>query len=260
MMKITGIVSVLISAFLLIHCPAGQGGDNAGRGAAGLSPGDLAYPGIAEHGERCNPAIVENVATEDRDGRVFEDILVFKYYVTPEIEIIEDLSRELDGVEGAYETAVQWVYVSENTLNNAADKWLTPNEFLTGTPYYPANPLPGEEASDCEEQASTLVSLIRAQGVGPDEVRAAVGKVSINNKATGHVWAELYVDQRWLALDPTFGPYWDDAGGKLVPRRGLPFDYYLDHTYPATEVWAYYNDIYQIDSACGAGYAPASWR
>jgi len=89
----------------------------------------------------------------------------FRLYVTPEDQVIKALAAQINGAGDAYEIAVQWTYVSEQKLNHAADKWLTPHEFLTNTPRYPSNPVKGEEVSDCEEQAHALVSLIRAEGI-----------------------------------------------------------------------------------------------
>ena len=150
--------------------------------------------------------------------------------------------------------------MSEQELNHAADKWLTPKEFLTNTPHYPSNPVKGEEVSDCEEQAHALVSLIRAEGIPPEEVRVALGEIKLGDVEMGHAWVELLSNGRWVALDPSCGPYWDDKAGKLVHRRGVPFDCYASHSYPVLQVWAYYNDIYYLDPRDGSGNAPASWR
>jgi hypothetical protein len=156
--------------------------------------------------------------------------------------------------------AVQWTYVSDQKLNRVADKWLTPHEFLTGTPDDSNNPLQGKIVSDCEEKANTLVSLMRAEGVRPEEVRVALGEVTFNDIKTGHAWVELLTHGLWLSLDPCWGPYWDDKAGKLVRREGVPFDYYSSHTYPVIQVWIYYNDIYYLDPRDSSGDASASWQ
>ena len=181
-------------------------------------------------------------------------------YVIPEDGVIKALAAQIDGVEDAYNVAVEWIYISEQKLNNVAEKWLTPHDFLVNTPRYPSNPLTGEAVSDCEEQAYTLVSLIRAEGIPPEEVRVVLGQVGPGDGAKGHVWVELLTNGHWLALDPTNGPYWDDKAGKLVRRQGVPFNYYANHTYPVPEVSAYYNDIYYLDLIDGSGNAPDSWR
>jgi len=183
----------------------------------------------------------------------------FRLYVTPEDQTIEALAAQINEVEEAYKVAVQWTYVSEQKLNHVDDRWLTPHRFLTETPHYPSNPVKGQEVSDCEEQANTLASLIRAEGIRPEEVRVALGEVTFNDVATGHAWVELLIDGHWVALDPSSGPYWDDKAEKLVQRRGLSFDYYTKHTFPVLQIWTYYNDIYYSDPRNGSGNAPVSW-
>ena len=160
----------------------------------------------------------------------------FRLYVTPEDKTVEALAAQLNGAKDAYKVAVQWTYVSEQKLNHIADKWLTPKEFFANTPHYPSNPLKGKEVSDCEEQAHALVSLIRAEGIPPEEVRVALGEIKLGDVETGHAWVELLSNGRWVALDPSCGPYWDDKAGKLVRRRGVPFDYYASHSYPVLQI------------------------
>ena len=150
----------------------------------------------------------------------------FRLYVTPEDQAIKALAAEISGVKDAYGLAVQWISISDQKLNHVPDKWLTPHEFLTNTPHYPSNTVKGKEVSDCEEQANALVSLIRAEGIPPEEVRVALGKIKFGDRETGHAWVEFLTNGRWVALDPSYGLYWDDRVGKLVRRRSVPFDYY----------------------------------
>jgi hypothetical protein len=197
---------------------------------------------------------------EDYAARNLDKGASLRSYVTPEDQTIEALAAHINGPGEAYQMAVQWIYVSERKLNHAADKWLTPYEFLANTPHYLSNPFQGEEVSDCEEQANTLASLIRAEGIRPEEVRIALGEVTFDDLETGHAWVELLTNGQWLALDPSWGPYWDDKAEKLVRRRGISFDYYASHTYPVLQVWAYYNDTYYLNPGDGSGNAPASWH
>ena len=105
-----------------------------------------------------------------------------------------------------------------------------------------------------------MVSLVRAEGIRPEEVRVALGEVKFDDGVTGHAWVELLIDGHWLVLEPSYGPYWDEKDGKLVRRRGLPFSYYASHTYPVVQVWAYYNDVYYFSPVDNWGNTPVSWR
>ena len=184
----------------------------------------------------------------------------YQLYVTPHDVVVEALAGRINGVRDAYKEAVQWTWVSDQTLHGESEKWLMPHEFLFDTPNYPSNPLRGNVVSDCEEQANTLVSLLRAEGISPEKVRAVLGKVKFEDGEGGHAWVELWQNEEWLPLEATSGPYWDDGEGKLVTRGGSPFNYYATHSYPVVEVWACYNDIYYLDPRTRSGNAPDSWQ
>jgi len=182
-----------------------------------------------------------------------------RFFVTPEDQTIKALAARTRGYAGAYEMALQWVYVSDEKLNHSVDKWLTPYEFLTNVPQYPGNPLPGQAVGDCEEKANTLVSILRAQGVPPEDVRVVLGEVAFGDSETGHAWVELSLEGRWLVLDPCLGPYWDDRVDRLFSRPGVPLKYYSNHVFPVLQVWTYYNDVYYLEVRSASGDAPPSW-
>ncbi|MEW6222327.1 MAG: transglutaminase-like domain-containing protein [Candidatus Hadarchaeota archaeon] len=189
----------------------------------------------------------------------FQQLSPYQAYVTPNDSAVQTLASG-STKQQAYSTAVQWVWVSDTTLNGISEKWLMPSEFLTNTPSYPTNPAAGHVASDCEEQAYTLVSLIRAIGTSASDVRVVVGQVNFNGEIGGHAWVEVYEGGRWLALEATSGPYWDDEDGRLYQSSGYPYYYFLTHTFPSLEVWGYFNDTYYYNPTTGQGNAPASWR
>ena len=184
----------------------------------------------------------------------------YQLYITPHDPAVEALAGRIDGVQEAYREAVQWTWVSDQTLHGESEKWLMPHEFLSDTPNYPSNPLRGNVVSDCEEQANTLVSLLRAEGISSEKVRAVLGKVKFEDGEGGHTWGEVWQNGEWLPLEATSGPYWDDDEEKLVARGGAPFNYYANHDYPVIEAWAYYNDIYYLDPRTRSGNAPDSWQ
>ena len=216
------------------------------------------------------PALIKvNIIEEDklkRQLRIVHPVIPegkqsrYQVYVTPHDPAVEALAGQVDGVQDAYREAVQWIWVSDQTLHGESEKWLMPHEFLAATPNYPSNPSKGDVVSDCEEQANTLVSVLRAEAVSAAEVRAVIGKVKFGDGEGGHAWVELWQNGEWLPLEATSGPYWDDDEGELVTRRGTPFNYYATHSYDVIEVWGYYNDIYYLDPRTGTGNAPASWQ
>lgn len=140
----------------------------------------------------------------------FEHLSPWQKYVTPFDSEVRKLANETVNIEQAYVTAVEWLWVSDATLHGMTEKWIMPHEFLATTPYYPTNPVPGKIASDCEEQAYTLVSLLRAMGISAKNVRVVVGKVNFDGEIGGHAWVEIYENGKWFSLEATSGPYWDD--------------------------------------------------
>jgi len=172
---------------------------------------------------------------------------IYQQFVTPNDEAIVELASSINSPEEAYELACYWVWVSDNTLNGKVEKWLKPNEFLTETPLYSNNPVKGSIASDCSEQANTLVTLLRAIGVSAEDVRVVIGEVKFEDEIGGHAWVEIWTGNGWMPLDPTSGRYYDDNAKTLVSRNEAPYSYWMYHPYPVVEVWAYYNDQYYSD-------------
>ncbi|MHC1753857.1 MAG: transglutaminase-like domain-containing protein [Methanosarcina sp.] len=189
----------------------------------------------------------------------------YQIYVTPEAEAVNSYLKEngLDDKYEVYKAALSWTWVSDETLNNAEEKWLTPTEFLEETPAYSSNPVYGEPASDCEEQANSLASLlIASEEYNESTVRVAVGKVDFGDISGGHAWVEVYENGEWFPLDPTDGPYYDDENSELMSADASEIDYdkYSNNIYPAVEIWYYYNNEYFIDLGTQIGNAPVSWN
>lgn len=260
MKRLFSILFILLSIVLVVTSLRGQ--NNAGTGRDSVQAEATSLPVIAgaldatslsQQGSDLNSGAIRVTGNAGKKSP-------YRHYVTPDDQAIEALTSQIDGIEDAYALAVQWTYVSEQTLNSVADKWLKPHEFLANTPYFPSNPLKGEAVSDCEEQAYVLVSLLRALGVRAEEVRVVLGKVDFDGTETGHAWVELFMDNQWLSLDPSSGPYWDDTAGEIRHRPGYSFDYYLSHAYPVIEPWIYCNDIYYLDLRDNSGNAPGSWQ
>jgi transglutaminase-like putative cysteine protease len=190
----------------------------------------------------------------------FQQLSPYQAYVTPNDSEVQKLASGITNSRQAYSEAVSWVWVSDQTLHGVSEKWLMPHEFLADTPTYPTNPAPGSIVSDCESQAYTLVSLLRAIGISAQNVRVVVGKVNFSGEIGGHAWVEIYEGGQWLALEATSGPYWDDEEGQLHESDGYPYGYFKTHTYPSVEIWGYFNDIYYYNPSTGQGNAPQTWR
>jgi hypothetical protein len=193
------------------------------------------------------------------------DVSEFQEYVTPYADAVQDYldGEDLDDEDEIYEAAVEWIWVSDMTLNGQQEKWLTPTEFLEETPDYDSNPVPGEIVSDCEDQANTLTSLLIGSGeYDESEVRVAIGLVDFDGSTGGHAWVEVYEDGEWFPLDPTVGPYYDDDLKKVVypdDYEDIDFDYFQDEDYSVIELWYYYNNEYFMDVTSGTGDAPDNW-
>ncbi len=196
---------------------------------------------------------------EDVKGEVLSE---YQLYVTPDAESVQDLADNLDGIQEIYDEALSWVWVSEEYLNGVKEYWYYPEEFLTETPENSNNPSPGTPASDCEEQANTLVSLLIADGYEPENVRVVLGEVNFNGQRGGHAWVEIYEDGHWIPLEATAGAYYDDETDTLYAATSISYDYFEYHRYPVIDVWYYYNNEYYLDMTEGTpqGTAPEHWE
>ncbi|MAG44489.1 hypothetical protein CL633_01220 [bacterium] len=183
----------------------------------------------------------------------------YQLYITPNDPAVKNLAKRTKNTEQAYKESVSWVWVSEEILNKTEEKWLKPHEFLTNTPNYATNPVPGKIASDCSEQANTLVSILRAQGMPANKIRVVLGKVDFSGKIGGHAWVQVDYNGKWVDLDPTSGSFWDEKQNKLVQSSGLAIKYFYFFPFPVIENWAYYNDVYFYDAEIKKGNAPKNW-
>ena len=87
-----------------------------------------------------------------------------------------------------------------------------------------------------------------------------VGILQTDGKPFGHAWVEVQENGRWFAVEPTMGPYYDEDLGIVVDSVPVNYDYFKYHTYPAEEIWFYYNNEYFLDISDMRGNAPPSWR
>ncbi|MFW6122334.1 MAG: transglutaminase-like domain-containing protein, partial [Petrotogales bacterium] len=171
---------------------------------------------------------------------------IYQQFVTPTDSIVQEISKGIIPQQ-AYELAVDWVWVSDSILHKQPEKWLFPSQFLSETSSYPTNPVYGNIVSDCSEQANTLTSILRASGVSAENVRVVIGEVNFDGNSGGHAWVEIKEDGKWMVLDPTCGPFYDEENKVLKSRNGVNYYYWKYHPYPVEDIWVYYNDVYFTD-------------
>ncbi len=171
----------------------------------------------------------------------------YQNFIIPESSVIQEAVSGLTKEE-IFQTVSDVVWISDTQLHNTPEKWLTPEELLQDTEGLSTNPT-GRIASDCSEQANTLVSMLRASGIPSSDVRVALGLVDFGQGPGGHAWAEIKEDDKWMPIEATSGPFYDESTNQLIERSGTTFDYWRYHEYPVVEVWAYYNDEFFTDSS-----------
>lgn len=177
-----------------------------------------------------------------------ERLSYYQTFVTPNNPTILSYiqSNGLTNVIDAYESAVEWTWVSDQTMHGVMEKWLKPEHFIADTPnktLYPNNPVSGM-ASDCESQAYTLVSILEALEIPKEHVRVCIGLVDFGSGSGGHAWVQVYSNNRWYELEATSGSYWDDETQQLIQSDGVDIDFFKTRPYPVEEYWTFFNDVY----------------
>jgi transglutaminase-like putative cysteine protease len=61
---------------------------------------------------------------------------------------------------------------------------------------------------DCNEHTVLYVALARSLGL---PARTAAGLVHVGGRFYYHAWPEVWLDERWVAVDPTLGQFPADA-------------------------------------------------
>lgn len=181
-----------------------------------------------------------------------------QFFVTPDDATIKLLASG-KSKEQIYNYVAKTTWVPDRKLFGTLEFWQLPREFIEDTPNAETNPVRGEPVSDCSEKANTLVSMLRASGVPPENVRAVIALVNFGS-VSGHAYVEVLEDGKWLVLDPSSGPFWNQDTNKVVSREPLPYDYFETYPYPVVEVIAKYNDKYYQDFVNDKSNAPADWE
>ncbi len=80
-----------------------------------------------------------------------------------------------------------------------------------------------DPVGDCTEHALLFVALARNSGIPAREVNGLLYLGDEQQKYQAHVWAEVFIDHHWLAVDPT----WDRIGldaGYIQIHSGSDYD------------------------------------
>ncbi len=184
--------------------------------------------------------------------------LPYQLFVTPEAKTVKSLSSSLNGMQEIYTESLHWVWISDELLFGEDEQWLYPSEFLKNTANYPTNPT-GKTASDCEEQANALASVLIANGYSSENIRVVLGLVDFDGTVGGHAWVQVYENNNWLDIEATMGDYYDESTGEIILLRSdISYTYFKYHEYPSKEIWYYYNhEYYLIPNK--KGNAPSHW-
>jgi Transglutaminase-like superfamily len=148
-------------------------------------------------------------------------------YLKPNVLITSDDSRVRSlaqrvtrGVADPWTKAQRmnrWVFQNMKTKN-----------FQVG--FAGANEVARNLTGDCSEHAVLLAAMCRASGI---PARVVVGLVYVDrHQGFGyHMWDEVYINQRWIALDPTWDETAVDAGHIKLSESSLegvaPFEAFL---------------------------------
>ncbi len=181
----------------------------------------------------------------------------YQLYVKPDLVVVQSLA--VGSVQDIYDNSLEWVWISDDDLHGVVEEWLYPGEFLLETDGYGSNPT-GEVASDCEEQANTLASILIASGYSAENVRVVLGLVDFDGVVGGHAWVQVYEDGRWFDVEATSGAYYTDESGYVPVTWDIPYDYFKYYTYPSIEIWYYYNNDYFLNVEMNQGNAPPFWK
>lgn len=189
-----------------------------------------------------------------------DQVSYYQTYVTPNDPAVQEIA-EGKSYEAIYQEAVSWVWVEDKVLHGVDEKWLSPNYFLTKSAGLSSNPVKGSIASDCESQAYTLVSALRATGMAAENVRVVTGKVDFGGSIGGHAWVEVFdaSTNSWFELEPTSGNYYDSSSGTYYKSSGLPYTFFKTYRYPVVQIWTYFNDKYFWDNSRQEGNIAENW-
>ncbi|HEX3448182.1 MAG TPA: transglutaminase-like domain-containing protein [Isosphaeraceae bacterium] len=148
---------------------------------------------------KANEAILEVKTAGPLDGQP-GPAEVDSQYLKPNVLITSADSRVLSLANQATKGAVD-PWEKARRINHWVFEHIRDKNF--GVAFAAANEVARNLSGDCTEHAVLAAAMCRAVGI---PARAVVGLVYVERlKGFGyHMWYEIYTNQRWVALDPTF--------------------------------------------------------
>jgi len=122
--------------------------------------------------------------------------------ITSQDRTVQYLARQATrGVTNRWEKATR--------INHWVFQNITNKNF--GVAFAAANEVARNLSGDCTEHAVLAAAMCRAAGI---PARVVIGMVYVDDKDKGfgyHMWDEVYINQRWIAIDPAYDQTLVDA-------------------------------------------------
>jgi len=164
-----------------------------------------------------------------------------KPYVTPECPLVKEALRDILGdppyepCRAGFDDTRDWVAINIDYMSDeerwGEDRWQTPEETLS------------YRTGDCEDFSILLCSLLRAYGIGAEQVYVAFG---VDGEEDGHAFLieDWYHDGEWRRIEAQ-APARLSSWRRLIGLRTLHPDSVLDKY----EISAAFNDLYYYDAS-----------
>jgi hypothetical protein len=159
-------------------------------------------------GPDANSAILEVKRLGPEDGEPGPAV-VDEQYLQPNA-ILTSTDQQVRSLARAATRGVDDPWQKAMKINSAACRYIPPGRKNFKTAFAAASEVARDRTGDCTEHAVLAAAMCRSAGIPS---RVAIGLVYVDApkeelKGFGfHMWIEVYVNQRWVALDPT----WDQS-------------------------------------------------
>jgi predicted transglutaminase-like cysteine proteinase len=165
-----------------------------------------------------------------------------KAYITPNCTLVLDRLQDILGdppyelTKAGFDAIRDWVaanveYKSDEEQWGVEEYWQTPEETLS---LY---------TGDCEDFAVLLCTLLRAYGIGEEQIYVAVG---VDNEGYGHAFLieNWYLDGEWRAIEPQVETQTFPRGRRFQDYNLADFKLLRDY-----EIVLGFNDSYYYDES-----------